>query len=90
MFTIASAETMPYSIQIDNNNHTVVKNTGKKDKEEKPVHDICGFYSSTIGALTKIARLKTHEKNAEGAVITIKEYIEELKTITNSLTNLKL
>jgi len=56
--TIIGEHLAPYYIEVDSNNHTVLKDTEKVDKDGKIVADSYGYFSNLPGALYKIVRLK--------------------------------
>ena len=87
---ISGFELMPYEIHVDNNNHTVSKPTGNTNKEDNPTYTNHGYYSGPIGALNKIAKLKTGERLEDESVVDIYNYIETLKEISKiiQLTNI--
>jgi len=84
--TIKDPVLNPYQIEIDSNNHTVQKSTDRLNKKNEPVFEIVGYYSSVEAALTKIARIKSLENNKASALM-IRDYISELKEITQSIIN---
>lgn len=74
----------PYSILKESHSYDVVKNTGRKDKAGKVVYEYVTHHSNVESALKKIVKLKVESKKT----FIIKEYITELKRVTNSITDL--
>lgn len=85
--TIKDPVLSPYQIEIDNNNHTVQKATDRLDAKNNPIFETIGYYSNVHTALKKIAKIKV--LNSKNQSLMIRDYISELKEITNSIINIK-
>lgn len=73
-----------YFIQIDDNNYTVFKVSGKVDANNKPINYLEGYWPTLSGALTQIAKLQVNSK-LENRVVAIKEYIQETRQVINEI-----
>lgn len=72
----------PFYIEISENNHTVLENTGKKDKKGELIIKTHGYYNSVGGSLNKINKLLTLKDEDD---LTLSGYITKLNTIKEEL-----
>lgn len=79
----------PFLIDVDTLNYTVVKDTGKYDKDNQLITSNEGYYSSLDGALRKIVTEKTKLKH-DGDIVLLKDYLKSLKDMTKLIMNLNL
>lgn len=75
--TIKDELIKPYFISKESGNYDVLEDTGKEDKKGNKITRLHGHFSTTEGALLKIAKLLVETDR----VLTIKEYVEELKEL---------
>ena len=69
-----------YKIIVDDESYNLILTDPETGKEK-----IIGYYTRLINALKYVVRTQTVEKKP---AYTIKEYIQELETVSNNLNNL--
>lgn len=72
-----------YHIAVEQSSYTVEKLTGNLDKKGNEVTQIMGYFSSLDVAIKRITQATLAEKEE---TVTLKEYVEEFKSVLNSIT----
>ena len=75
----------PYEIHVDTvGNYTVVMEMPNKSNKGETVYTDKGYYTSMENALNKITKLMVEKEE----VFTIKEYVDQITDVRDSLINL--
>lgn len=77
----------PFHIEVGNGNHTVLKATGKQDKDGNAIHTSIGYFSNMSSCLKKIVKEKVIENN-NNSTLMLRDYIEEYKEENSKIINI--
>ena len=83
--TIQDSLLEPYRIEIDENQFSVYRHTGKIDRNGYEVKDYKGYYSKLSSALHRIVKIKMSDDNS---TISLDHYIKKYDNIYTKLSNI--
>ena len=83
--TIQDSLLEPYRIEVDENQFSVYRHTGRLDKNGYEVKDYKGYYSKLSSAIHKITRIKLSDDNS---TISLDHYIKRYDNIYNKLSKI--
>ena len=86
---INGPELEPYFIEVDSNNHTVLKATNRVDKKGNSINEFNGYFSSLNGALIKIIKLKASD-SVEISTVAIQDLVTRIEKATQDVLSTKL